>query len=145
MLAKYPYCMASALVWYTIIQDFDRGQGAVSEGFSAFHQRAAAEVGWCKPHRHNGQGLRAIMLGFIIHRLLLAIPTVFAVTALLFFSVTSLLGSPATMMLGENATPEAVADLNARLGFDRPVHAQYVAWLAHALQGDFGRSFATQQ
>ena len=85
------------------------------------------------------------MLGFIIHRLLLAIPTVFAVTALLFFSVTSLLGSPATMMLGENATPEAVADLNARLGFDRPVHVQYVAWLAHALRGDFGRSFATQQ
>src|SRR5215831_12355159 len=85
------------------------------------------------------------MLGFIIHRLLLAIPTVFAVTALLFFSVTTLLGSPATMMLGENATPQAVADLNARHGFDRPVHVQYVAWLAHALKGDFGRSFATQQ
>src|SRR5215475_3048575 len=85
------------------------------------------------------------MLGFIIHRLLLAIPTVFAVTALLFFSVTTLLGSPAIMMLGENATPQAVADLNARHGLDRPTHVQYVAWVAHAIKGDFGRSFATQQ
>src|SRR5262249_22608693 len=85
------------------------------------------------------------MLGFIIHRLLLAIPTVFAVTALLFFSVTTLLGSPATMMLGENATPQAVADLNARHGFDRPVHVQYVALLPQALKGGFGRSVATQQ
>jgi peptide/nickel transport system permease protein len=85
------------------------------------------------------------MLSFIIHRLLLAIPTIFAVTALLFFSVTGLLGSPATMMLGENATPGAVADLNARYGFDRPVHVQYVDWLTRALKGDFGRSFATQQ
>ena len=85
------------------------------------------------------------MLSFIIRRLLLAIPTILAITALLFFSVTTLLGSPATMMLGENATPEAIAALNARHGFDRPAYVQYVDWLARALQGDFGRSFATQQ
>jgi peptide/nickel transport system permease protein len=85
------------------------------------------------------------MLSFIIHRLLVAIPTILAITGLLFFSVTTLLGSPATMMLGENATPEAIADLNARLGFDRPAHVQYVDWLVRALHGDFGRSFATQQ
>jgi len=85
------------------------------------------------------------MLSFIIHRLLLAIPTILAITALLFFSVTTLLGSPATMMLGENATPEGIADLNARYGFDRPAHVQYVDWLMRALHGDFGRSFATQQ
>ena len=68
-----------------------------------------------------------------------------ALTALLFFSVTTLLGSPATMMLGEDATPEAIAALNARYGFDRPAHVQYVDWLVRALQGDLGRSFATQQ
>jgi len=49
------------------------------------------------------------MLTFVVRRLLLAIPTVIAVTALLFLSVTTLLGSPASMMLGENATPEAIA------------------------------------
>lgn len=85
------------------------------------------------------------MLSFIIRRLLLGIPTILAITALLFFSVVTLLGSPATMMLGENATPEAIAALNARHGFDRPAYVQYVDWLTRALQGDFGRSFATQQ
>jgi peptide/nickel transport system permease protein len=85
------------------------------------------------------------MLSFIIRRLLLAIPTILAITALLFFSVTVLLGSPATMMLGENATPEAIAALNSQHGFDRPAYVQYVDWLARALQGDLGRSFATQQ
>ncbi len=68
-----------------------------------------------------------------------------AMTALLFFSVTLLLGSPAVMMLGESATPEAIAALNAKYGFDRPAHVQYVDWLARALVGDFGRSYATQQ
>src|SRR5690349_18164354 len=85
------------------------------------------------------------MLSFLVRRLLISIPTVLAITALLFFSVTSLLGSPATMMLGENATPEAIAELNARHGFDRPAYAQYLDWLTRALQGDLGRSFATQQ
>lgn len=85
------------------------------------------------------------MLSFIIRRLLLGIPTILAITAFLFFSVVTLLGSPATMMLGENATPEAIAALNARHGFDRPAYVQYVDWLTRALQGDFGRSFATQQ
>jgi peptide/nickel transport system permease protein len=92
-----------------------------------------------------GLDQNAAMLSFLIRRLLIAIPTVLAITALLFFSVTSLLGSPATMMLGENATPEAIAALNARHGFDRPVYIQYLDWLTRALQGDLGRSFATQQ
>jgi peptide/nickel transport system permease protein len=85
------------------------------------------------------------MLSFVVHRVLLGIPTILATTGLLFFSITTLLGSPATMMLGEDATPEAVADLNARLGFDRPALVQYVDWLTRALHGDLGRSFATQQ
>ncbi len=36
MLAKYPYCMASARVWYTIIQDLIRGQGALAEGLPGY-------------------------------------------------------------------------------------------------------------
>ena len=54
------------------------------------------------------------MLAHIIRRLLLAIPTLIALTALLFFSVTTILGTPASMMLGEDANPKAIAELNAR-------------------------------
>lgn len=85
------------------------------------------------------------MLPFIIRRSLLIIPNVILLTALLFWGVTALLGSPAAMMLGEDASPEALAELNANYGFDRPIYDQYLSWMWNALQGDFGRSFTTQQ
>jgi peptide/nickel transport system permease protein len=85
------------------------------------------------------------MLTLIVRRLLLAIPTVLLITVLLFFSVSTLLGSPAAMMLGQDASPDAIAALNARYGFDRPTYVQYVDWLGRALSGDFGRSYVTQQ
>ncbi len=85
------------------------------------------------------------MLTMILKRLALAIPTIFAVTALLFLSVFWLLGSPAALMLGQDASPQAIAALNAKYGFDQPLLTQYFTWLSSALTGDLGRSFATQQ
>src|SRR5437868_8589608 len=84
------------------------------------------------------------MLIVIGRRLLLAVPTLLALTALLFFSVTTILGTPASMMLGEDASPKAIAELNALYGFDRPAYVQYFDWLAKALTGDFGRSYTSQ-
>lgn len=85
------------------------------------------------------------MLTVIVRRLLLAIPTMIALTALLFFSLTALLGSPAAMMLGQDASSEAVAALNAKYGFDKQLHVQYFDWMVSAMQGEFGRSHTTQQ
>lgn len=78
-------------------------------------------------------------------RLLWAIPNCVLITAVLFFCVAGLLGSPAALMLGRDATPQAIADLNAQFGFDRPLITQYLDWMGKALTGDFGRSFATKQ
>ena len=44
------------------------------------------------------------MLFMAVRRLMLAFPTLLALTGLLFFSVTNILGTPATMMLGEDAS-----------------------------------------
>ena len=85
------------------------------------------------------------MLTLVVRRLLLTIPTVVVLTALLFFSVSSILGSPAGMMLGQDASPEAIAALNAKFGFDRPVWEQYLNWVGSAFSGNFGRSYQTQQ
>jgi peptide/nickel transport system permease protein len=85
------------------------------------------------------------MLPYIIRRCLLIIPNVIFLTALLFWGVSALLGSPAAMMLGEDASPEAIAEINATYGFNLPVYKQYLNWMWDALQGDFGRSFTTQQ
>jgi peptide/nickel transport system permease protein len=54
-------------------------------------------------------------------------------------------GSVAAVMLGQDATPEAIAELNARLGLDRPLWEQYLNWLFHAVQGDLGTSPLTNQ
>jgi peptide/nickel transport system permease protein len=85
------------------------------------------------------------VIELVARRLFLAIPTTIVLTFLLFTSVSVLLGSPAEMMLGQDASPDAIKALNARYGFDRPVLVQYFDWLTKAAQGDFGRSFVTQQ
>lgn len=54
-------------------------------------------------------------------------------------------GSVAQVILGENATPEAVAALNAKLGLDQPLWSQYLNWLAGAVRGDLGNSPVTGQ
>lgn len=85
------------------------------------------------------------MLRLIVRRMLLMGLTALAVSALLFFSVTQLLGSPASMMLGQDASPSAIAALNAKYGFDQPALLQYAHWLGMALRGDLGTSYTTQQ
>ena len=49
-------------------------------------------------------------------------------------------GDPAALMLGPEATAQDVAELRARLGLDRPIFVQYLAFLRDAAQGDLGRS-----
>jgi len=85
------------------------------------------------------------MLVILAKRLIWAVPSAIVITALLFFSVGGLLGSPAGLMLGQDATAESIAELNARLGFDRPLITQYLDWMGNALHGDFGRSYSTHQ
>lgn len=85
------------------------------------------------------------MLKFAAKRLAWAVPSVFVMSAMLFFSIAGLLGSPAIFLLGLDATPQAMAELNARLGFDRPVYVQYFDWLSRLLAGDMGTSYITRQ
>jgi peptide/nickel transport system permease protein len=85
------------------------------------------------------------MLKLVLLRIATMIPTVVAIAALLFFSVSTLLGSPAAMMLGQDASPQAIAALNAKYGFDRPAWQQFLSWAGAALHGDLGRSYTTQE
>ncbi len=58
------------------------------------------------------------MAGYVIRRLLVALPTLLLVAAAVFFLMRLVPGDPATLILGDAATPEAVADLRAALGLD---------------------------
>ena len=85
------------------------------------------------------------MLRLIVRRVLLMLPTAMAVSALLFFTVTRLLGSPAEMMLGQDASPQAIAALNAQYGFDQPRSIAIPALAGRRAEGDLGRCYTTQQ
>ena len=85
------------------------------------------------------------MLGYVIKRLLLAVPTLLLVALIVFFLVRLIPGDPAQVMLGEGASPQAIAALHAQLGLDKPVPVQFVTWLGRALTGDLGTSSITGQ
>ncbi|PZW43647.1 peptide/nickel transport system permease protein/glutathione transport system permease protein [Humitalea rosea] len=85
------------------------------------------------------------MLGFVLRRLLAAIPTLLAVLTLVFVIVRVVPGDPALVILGDQATPEATAAVRERLGLDRPLLVQYFDFLGSALQGDFGNSLVTNR
>ncbi len=82
------------------------------------------------------------MTGYILKRLLSAIPVLIGITVIVFLIMALIPGDPATAILGSYATPENVARLNRDLGLDKPLPQQYLIWLGNMLQGDFGTSFA---
>ena len=82
------------------------------------------------------------MAGYILKRLLSAIPVLFGITVIVVLIMALIPGDPATAILGAYATPENVAKLNRDLGLDKPLAQQYFIWLGNILIGDFGTSFA---
>jgi ABC-type dipeptide/oligopeptide/nickel transport system permease component len=82
---------------------------------------------------------------YLIRRILLTIPVLLGVATLVFSLIHLVPGDPAQAMLGEGAAPQDVAELRKSLGLDRPLLAQYLAFLRQAATGDLGRSFRTGQ
>lgn len=80
------------------------------------------------------------MIRYLLGRLGESVLAVLGVVTIVFV-VTRLIGDPAVLMLPVGATAEQIAAFRAQLGIDRPIHIQYVDFLAQAAQGDFGRSF----
>ncbi len=85
------------------------------------------------------------MLQHIIRRLLLAIPTLFAVFTIIFILVRVAPGDPATAMLGDNASQQAVESLKERMGLNEPLWKQYLVFLGDLARGDLGDSLKTNQ
>ena len=81
------------------------------------------------------------MLRYLIRRLLLTIPVLLGVATLVFSLIHLVPGDPAQSMLGDSAPPEDVARLRQTLGLDRPLLAQYQAFLGGVARGDLGKSF----
>ncbi|MBI1296490.1 ABC transporter permease subunit [bacterium] len=76
---------------------------------------------------------------YLIRRLLQTFIVIFGVTILSFFSL-HLAGDPTLLYVSERASEEEIAQTRARLGFDRPIHEQYLTYLGNLARGDMGNS-----
>jgi len=84
------------------------------------------------------------MLTFILRRIGFIVLTLF-VSSLIIFIATQLLPSDvARTILGQFATEEAIYNLRAELGLDRPVYVQYFHWIVNFVQGDWGISMVSR-
>src|SRR5207247_5140528 len=82
------------------------------------------------------------MLKYFVKRLGLLVPILFGVSVVVFVTMRLLPGDVASAMLGSSASasPQALAQMRAKLGLDRPLYVQYVEWIGNAVHGDLGAS-----
>lgn len=79
------------------------------------------------------------MLSFVLRRLMIVIPTLWAVITVCFFLMRAAPGGP--FDAEAPVPPEILANLRAAYNLDKPLMQQYVDYLGGLLVGDFGPSF----
>jgi len=84
------------------------------------------------------------VLAFILRRLAQAALVMLAV-GLIAFSLFRFVGDPVVFMLGQDATDAQRQEITRALGLDRPFYIQYLHFLRHAVQGEFGISLRQVQ
>jgi len=85
------------------------------------------------------------MFRFVIKRLLVAIPTLWAVLTTVFVLIRVVPGDPTIIILGDQASEAAREALREKLGLAKPILSQYFDFLWQVLHGDLGRSLATNR
>jgi len=86
------------------------------------------------------------VLRYIVHRILLMIPTLFGVAILVFGMLRLMGGDPVEVMMrgdGGNVSQAVIEQERVRLGLDRPIYVQFGKWLGGMATGDFGVSMWT--
>ncbi|MEY3287418.1 MAG: hypothetical protein RL500_2148 [Pseudomonadota bacterium] len=85
------------------------------------------------------------MGGYILRRILIALPSLLGISAVLFTVLALAPGDPfEELATNPNVPPEVRAALRVQFGLDDPVWERYVRWLASMLQGDWGYSFVSR-
>jgi peptide/nickel transport system permease protein len=79
------------------------------------------------------------MVKYILARMAYSVLIVLGAVTIV-FSLQYLTGDPVNQLLPIEATPQDRESLRHELGFDQPIYVQYMGFLTHALEGDFGSS-----
>jgi peptide/nickel transport system permease protein len=85
------------------------------------------------------------MLTFTVRRLLYGVLLLFVIVTLAYLLLYAAAGDVGRTILGPTATQATVALKNQQLGLNSPLLSRYFSWLGHALTGNFGNSWFTNQ
>jgi peptide/nickel transport system permease protein len=80
------------------------------------------------------------MLGYLLRRVLAAIPVMGVVALVVFLLLRLTPGDPAAVLAGDNATPAQLERIRTSLGLNEPLYVQFVTWINQLLHGDLGVS-----
>jgi peptide/nickel transport system permease protein len=81
-----------------------------------------------------------MILGFVLRRCALAIPSLIGLLVLVFLLIHAVPSDPAAIMAGDAATPQQIEALRHEYGFDRPLWRQFIVYAEKTAQLDFGES-----
>lgn len=84
------------------------------------------------------------MIGVVIRQILSGILVIFMALTLTFLLVR-ISGDPTSLILSEDASQAQRDLLRSQLGLDLPLWQQYLTYLGNALQGDFGKSYFSNE
>jgi peptide/nickel transport system permease protein len=85
------------------------------------------------------------MSGYLLRRLLIAIPSLIGISIVLFTVLALAPGDPFEELATNPAIPPEIRQaLRAKFGLDDPVWQRYLHWLSAMLQGDWGFSFQSR-
>jgi peptide/nickel transport system permease protein len=85
------------------------------------------------------------MAAYVVQRLSTVLLIMVAMSILVFLATHALPSNAAALILGQYSTPETLAALEHRLGFDLPLPVQYWHWAKGMLEGDMGQSFEMER
>lgn len=78
----------------------------------------------------------------ILRRVILMIPQVLILSVIVFILGALMPGDALTGLVDPTISPEQVEAMRVQLGLNKPWPERYLDWMAGAIQGDFGRSWA---
>jgi peptide/nickel transport system permease protein len=85
------------------------------------------------------------MIGFIIRRTLVVIPTLLGVTIIIFSMLAITPGDPAELLLGERATTESLDAMREYLGLKKPLYIQYWMFIKRVAKFDLGETIWSRE
>jgi peptide/nickel transport system permease protein len=85
------------------------------------------------------------MWTYIVRNLLYSAVILIGVITVTFCLLYIIPGDPARLMLGQRADVASIEAVREELGLNKPVYVQYALFMSKVVQGDLGRSYATNR